>query len=170
MVVEKRKDADPIVLLGVMVLILMVFVSLSFRKSNFIAGSFRIDEVQICDELDETLRPVSVEKNMPPDSQQVCVWFSFSRARRGDSIEIAWYRDDSVIQKEILRLSEPRGVKAFYLLREDGTSLESGLYSVRISCNGREKVTESFIIAASSEDLLLENDIDDAFEDDVILD
>jgi hypothetical protein len=48
---------------------------------------------------------------------------------------------------------------AFYLLREDGSPLESGLCSVRISCNGREKMTENFTVAASSGDLPMENDI-----------
>jgi hypothetical protein len=163
---DKRKNADPIIFLGALVLFLVVCVSWSFRKSNFIAGSFRIDEIQICDELDENLRPLNADKDMQADSQQVCVWFSYSRARRGDSIEIAWYRDDSMIQKEILRLSEPKGVKAFYLLREDGSPLEPGLYSVYISCNGREKVAENFMIAVSSDDLLMEDeDIDDDISD-----
>ena len=156
---NKRKNADPVVFLGVLVLVLVACVSWSFRKSNFIAGSFRIEEVQICDELDENLRPVSVDRNMPPDSQQVCIWFSYSKARRGDSVEIEWYNDENMIQKEILRLTEPKGVKAFYLLREDGSPLESGFYSVRISCNGREKITENFTVEASSDDLFIDEDV-----------
>jgi hypothetical protein len=165
---EKRKYADPIVLLGVVVLLLMVCVSLSFRYSHFIAGSFRIDEVQICEELDENMRPVNVERNMSPESSQVCIWFSYSRARRGDLIEIAWYHEESMIQREIFRLYEPRGVKAFYLLREDGSPLESGFYTVHISCNGRGRVTENFTIAPSidyivddflTEDLMEDGDV-----------
>ena len=127
---KKRKNADPIVFLGVLVLVLVICVSWSFRKSNFIAGSFKIDEIQICEELDENLQPMNVDRNLSSNSTQVCIWFSYSSARRGDLIEIAWYRDESMIQKEILRLAEPKGVKAFYLLREDGSSLESGFYSV----------------------------------------
>jgi len=155
---DKRKNADPITLLGVLVVLFMACVSWSFRQSNFIAGSFRIEEVQICEELDDTLRPVNVDKNMPSDSQQICVWFSYSRARRGDSIEISWYHEENVIQRELLRLSDSKGVKAFYLLREDGSPLESGFYSVHISCNGREKVTENFTISVTSDDLLMEDD------------
>ena len=164
---SKRKNADPIVYLGVLVLILVICVSWSFRKSNFIAGSFKIDEVQICDELDENLQPINVDKYMPYDSQKVCIWFSYSSARRGDLIEIAWYRDGSMIQREKLRLAEPKGVKAFYLLREDGSSLESGSYSIHISCNGWEKLTENFTVEVSSEDFPMN---DDSIEDDVISD
>jgi len=170
---KKRKNSEPIVFLGVLVLFLVVCVSLSFRKSNFIAGSFEIDEIQICEELDENLQPMNVDRNMSFDSTQVCIWFSYSSARRGDLIEITWYRDESVIQKEILRLAEPKGVKAFYLLREDGSPLESGFYSVNISCNGREKMTENFTVAATNDDLLMEYDIEydtDVIEDEIILD
>ena len=156
---NKRKNADPIFFLGVLVFILVICVSWSFRESNFIAGSFKIEKVEICEELDENLQPLNVDKNMPSDSQQVCIWFSYSKARRGDSIEIEWFSGENMIQKEILRLAEPKGVKAFYLLREDGSPLESGFYSVRICCNGREKIMENFTIEASSDDLFMDDDI-----------
>ena len=153
---KKRKSADPIIFLGVLVLVLVFCVSWSFRMSDFIAGSFRLDEVQICEELDENLQPINLDRNMPSDSTQVCIWFSYSNARRGDLIEIIWYRNENIIQREITRLVDPRGVKAFYLLREDGSPLESGFYTVQINCNGREKLTENFTIAASDEDFLIE--------------
>jgi hypothetical protein len=149
---KKRKNAEPIILIGVFVLILVACVSWSFRTSNFIAGSFRMDEIQICEELDEGLMPIRAERNMSADSSQVCLWFSYSRARRGDSIEIAWYLNERMIQREIVRLSETKGVRAFYLLKEDGSPLDSGFYSVYISCNGREKGMENFTVAASSDD------------------
>ena len=163
---NRRKNAEPIIFLGVLVSILVVCVSWSFRKSNFIAGSFKIDEVQICDELDENLQPINIDINMPSDSQQVCIWFSYSSARRGDLIEIAWYREENMIQREKLRLAEPKGVKAFYLLRDDGSSLESGSYSVRISCNGREKLTENFTIEFSGDDMMPEDEIEGDIIDD----
>ena len=158
---KKRKNTDPIVFLGVFVILLMICVSWSFRRSNFIAGSFRIEEVQICEELDENLQPMNVDRNMSSESTQVAIWFSYSSARRGDLIEITWYRNESIIQKETLRLTEPRGVKAFYLLREDGSPLESGFYSVYISCNGRGKLTENFTIAASEGDFLMEDEYEE---------
>ena len=152
MAANNRKYADPIVFVGVIVLALVVGVSWSFRSSDFIAGSFRIEEIYICDELDENLRPMNIGASLPPGSQQVCLWFGYSKARRGDLIEIAWYLGETMIQRETLRLSESMGVKAFYLLREDGSSLEPGLYSVHISCNGRERTTVNFEIIEEIEE------------------
>jgi hypothetical protein len=149
---NKRKNAEPIVLMGVFVLALIICVSWSFRISNFIAGSFRMDEVRVCEELDENLMPIPADRNMAADSQQVCIWFSYSRARRGDSLEIDWYLNERMIQKEMVRLSEPKGVRAFYLLKEDGSPLDAGFYSVYVSCNGREKATENFSVAIASGD------------------
>jgi hypothetical protein len=148
----KRRSADPIIWLGVVVLVLIVLVSWSFRSSNFIAGSFRIDNLQICEELDELLMPVSSDRNLSGGSRQVCLWFSYSKARMGDSIEIMWYLNEKMIQRELMRLSEPKGVRAFYLLRDDGSALDPGFYSVYITCNGREKIMENFSVAISSGD------------------
>ncbi|MDR3279585.1 MAG: hypothetical protein LBT23_03640 [Synergistaceae bacterium] len=152
MVKDNRKKADALILVGVSVLVLMICLSWSFRASNIIAGAFNMDDVQICEELDEDLRPIRADKNMPADSQQVCLWFHYSKARRGDSIEISWYLNERAIQKETVRLSETSGTRAFYLLKEDGALLDSGFYSVFINCNGREKGELNFTVAATSED------------------
>jgi hypothetical protein len=144
----KRKGVEPIVVVGVSVLILVACVSWSFRASNFIAGSFRMDDIQICEELDENLRPLRPDRNMSAESLQACLWFSYSRARRGDIIEIEWYLDEKLITKETVRLSEPRGVRAFFLLKDDGSPLDAGFYSVRINCNGREMGMENFTVSA----------------------
>jgi hypothetical protein len=154
---SKRRSADPIIWLGAVVLVLIVLVSWSFRSGNFIAGTFSIDDLQICEELDESLLPVSSDINLSDGARQVCLWFTYSKARKGDSIEIVWYLNEKMIQRELIRLSDTRGRRAFYLLRDDGSSLAPGFYSVYITCNGREKVMENFSVAASSDDEALED-------------
>jgi hypothetical protein len=57
-----------------------------------------------------------------------------------------------MVQKEMVRLSEQKGMRAFYLLKEDGSPLDAGFYSVYISCNGRERGMENFTVVAVSED------------------
>lgn len=157
MAAERRKIYAPLIFVGLLVLALMVLVSWSFRKSDFASGSFKMREVRICEELDENLKPVSADRNIPPESQQVCLWFDYAGARRGDAIEISWYLGGDMIQRETVRLSAPEGVRAFYLLREDGSALEPGLYSVKISCNGKDAYEDNFNVAVSSGDAFPDN-------------
>ncbi|MDR2780682.1 MAG: hypothetical protein LBB28_06110 [Synergistaceae bacterium] len=154
---NKRKHAGPLILVGLVVMILMACISWSSRSNNIIAGSFTIDDIQICEELDGELKPICVARNMPAGSPQVCLWFVYSRGRRGDSVEITWYLNERIIQSETLRLAEERGTRAFYLIREDASPLDAGFYSVSINCNGREKLMENFTVDAASGDVPMEN-------------
>ncbi|MDR1137690.1 MAG: hypothetical protein LBK91_05140 [Synergistaceae bacterium] len=154
---SKRKRIGSLILTGLLVLALMACISWSSRSNDIIAGSFTIDEIQICEEIDEELRPIGIVRNMSAGSQQVCLRFVYSRGRRGDSLEIAWYRNERIIQSETIRLSEANGTRAFYLIREDASPLDTGFYSVFISCNGREKWMGNFTVDAASGDLPMGN-------------
>jgi hypothetical protein len=154
---NKRRHTGSLILVGLAVLALMVCISWSSRSNNIIAGSFTIDEIQICEELDGELKPIGAARNMPAGSPQVCLWFVYSRGRRGDSVDITWYLNERIIQSETIRLSEAKGVRAFYLIRDDTSPLDAGFYSVSISCNGREKWMENFTVDAASGDVPMEN-------------
>jgi hypothetical protein len=157
MAAERRKIYAPLIVVGLLVLALMMFVSWSFRENDFASGSFKMREVRICEELDENLMPVSADRDISSESQQVCLWFDYAGARRGDAIEISWYRDGKMIQRETVRLSAPEGVRAFYLLKEDGSPLDMGIYSVAISRNGKDMYEGKFAVAVSSGDVFPDN-------------
>jgi hypothetical protein len=155
----KRQDqVGALLVLGLFVVVLMGFLSWSFRADNVIAASFRLDDIQICEELDDEMKPVNAGTTLPGDTKQACLWFEYSKAREGDSLEIFWRFSDQTIQKDSYRLSEPKGTRAFYLLRDDGATLPSGAYSVAIFCNGRERTIEKFSVEAVSGDISLGED------------
>lgn len=150
---SSRSQAGALVFLGLFIFLLMLFISWSFRADNMFAGSFRLEDIQICEDLDEDMKPLNVVRSVPDDTKQICLWFSYSRAREGDSLEITWNFGNQTIQKDVLRVARPNGVRAFYLLKEDGSSLPAGQYSVAICCNGREKLVEFFSVMPESDDI-----------------
>lgn len=152
---SRNENADSLVLLGVFILVLMFLLSWSFRVGNVVAGSFQVDNVQICDELDEKMNPLHPGKDFPGGSKQVCLRFNYSKGRVGDSLKVVWNYEGRSIQEDVFRISEPKGFKAFCLLREDGSSLPSGGYSVEIFCNGRERSVQVFGVLEASADVLL---------------
>jgi hypothetical protein len=155
---NRRDQAGALILLALFVVALMLFLSLRLRADNVIAASFRLDDVRICEELDGELMPVNPGAVLPAEAKQACLWFQYSRARDGDSLEIFWNYDGQAIQKDSYRLAEPEGIRAFYLLREDGAVLPGGEYSVAIFLNGRERRAERFSVLAASGDEALGND------------
>lgn len=159
---SRRREARPLLVLGVFAVLLMSLTSWSFHTSSVIAGSFQVDDLLICEELSGDMRPLSVSGDMAEGLKQICLWFSYSRARKGDVLELSWKYDDEEIQTESLRLADESGVRAFYLLREDGSALPSGDYAVTLSCNGRKKIASAFHIRPDGQDGGDEDGVDTA--------
>ncbi|MDR1472024.1 MAG: hypothetical protein LBS75_05820 [Synergistaceae bacterium] len=145
---HKRNGSGALVFLGVLTFVLAAGALWSFSIGDVAAGSLRLDEIQICEELDGNLKPINSKRNLPGETQQVCLWFQYSRAVEGDSLEISWYLDEKLIQREVVSLSSESGIRAFYLLKEDASPLDAGFYSVLLACDGREKGMENFTVAA----------------------
>ena len=152
----RDSQVGKLVLLGLFVVVLMVILSWSFRVDRVLAGSFRLDDFQICEELDEDMTPVNPGDRLPGEARQICLWFQYSRAREGDFVDIVWRREGSSIQKETFRLGDSKGARAFFLLKQDGSEFPPGAYSVAIHCNGREKATKHFVVDPVSGDLSVE--------------
>jgi hypothetical protein len=112
-----------------------------------------LEDIQICEELDEDMKPLNAGKSVQEGIKQVCLWFSYSSAREGDSLEINWAFENQTIQRDVFRIASIEGVRAFYLLMEDGSPLPAGSYSVDLYCNGRKKAAEPFWINPSSGDV-----------------
>lgn len=141
-----RGRANSLIALGVFVLVLLFFLSWGFRSGNFIAGSFQVDDIQICEDLDDSMMPVRRGIVLPGGTSKVCIWFKYSRAREGDSLEIVWRHGARTIQKDIFRITKPKGVRAFYLMKEDRSPLPQGDYEVELICNGKKKTVREFTV------------------------
>lgn len=58
---------------------------------------------------------------------------SILQSKEGNHLDITWYYGKDKVLTEQLKLMTADGVKAFYLLREEGTPLPVGSYKVVIS-------------------------------------
>jgi hypothetical protein len=161
---SERKRVLMLLLLALAVVILMAASSWSFSANGIVAGSLKLDDIQICEELDDKMKPLNIEDVLPGGVKQACLWLSYSRAREGDAIDILWKHEDSPIYEHSYRLFAQKGVRAFYLVRDDGEILRSGLYSVSLFCNGKRKVLKQFVVLPSSDDI--SSDGEDDFSDD----
>lgn len=138
-------------MLACLTVLLVCALSWSVRVDNVAAGSLRLEDVVLCEDLDDSFAPLEGTDVFPGQIKQICLWFEFTRARDGDLLEILWKYEGEDIQREELRAAYHSGSHAFYLLREDGSPLPAGEYSVVIFCNGKMKRTERFTVELSED-------------------
>ena len=155
-----RDQEYSLIALGVFVLILMFFLSWSFRSGNVIAGSFQVDDIQICEDIDDNMKPVRRGVVLPGGVSRACLWFQYSKAREGDSLEIIWSHEDHTLQKDVFRIAKQSGVRAFYLMKEDRSPLPPGDYTVELICNGKKKTVREFAIQALKNEIHQKNNKD----------
>jgi len=67
-------------------------------------------------------------------TRQVCLRFDYSRLEEDAPVVILWDREDKRIQAESYELTAPSGTKMYCLLKEDGSPLPRGAYTVTIQC------------------------------------
>lgn len=150
----RSHQSTSLIALGGFAVLLTLLLAWSFRADNVIAGSFRLNDVQICEELDDDMKPlVRGASILQPGATQACLWFQYSRAREGDQLEIVWNFEENPIQRDSFRIQETRGTRAFYLMKDDGSALPSGSYEVLLVCNGREQERRSFTVTPLSGDI-----------------
>lgn len=115
-------------------------------KYDFFGNNLKIDKAFICQELGDNREPLSVSSNIKHGARQVCLWFRYSSIQEENYIRISWYLNNELIFAEQHKLIDKEGIKAFYLLKEDGSPLIEGFYKVLISSPTRTLTEIPFII------------------------
>lgn len=122
----------PLLILGVSVAVMLLFIAAGFAVWS--AGySFDINKALVCRELDDNRKPLHITETFPYGTRQICLWLDYSSARSGSRLDISWYHEGAPILSESVKLVSRDGVRAFYLLKEQGAELPSGDYRVTIS-------------------------------------
>ena len=122
----------PLILLGCSVILLLLLVTWSLKIGPF-SSFFKVEEALICQELGGNREPLLVGNSIPYGPSQICLWLKYSSAREGSHLEVSWYYGNELVLSEPLKLIAKDGVRAFYLLREEGTPLPVGKYRVTVS-------------------------------------
>lgn len=117
----------------------------ALRGSGIVANC-EIHDVSVCEELDEQLRPIGGGSPFCFGIRQLGVRFRFRLARQGESIQVRWFYQNHLIHEEALSVEASEGVKAFYLVREDGAPLPVGDYHVSVAEGGRQAFRLDFSI------------------------
>lgn len=127
----------PLVFLGVAVVFLILLAVVSFKFRPF-KNSFNVEEVVLSQELDGARQPLQVGNNIPYGARQVCLWLKYSSAREDSYVEVSWYYEEDMVLSERVGVNTRDGVRAFYLLKEEGTPLPVGNYKVTVATASKQ--------------------------------
>lgn len=128
---EKRK---PFLLLLVFFALVLTALSFWVVRENSVkpSQSFMISNVAVNVDFENRQFLVGTVSRFAYGARQVCVRFDYSRVEEGSQIEVVWDWGEKRIQTEIYDLPAPSGSRMYCLLKEDGSPLPRGSYTVGI--------------------------------------
>ncbi|SMG36077.1 hypothetical protein [Dethiosulfovibrio salsuginis] len=113
-------------------------------------GSFRLDEAVVCIDVDDSAIPWGVGNRFEFGVRQLCVLLGYSGGD-DDMVRFSWFFRGQLVHEEIQILDDESNYRMFYILREDGSPLPVGSYSVQIDVNERKARKMAFSVEPSDE-------------------
>jgi hypothetical protein len=132
----------------VILLLSVPLVALLFWQQghSFSAGPVTVTGAVVCRELDDSGSPVGEGPLFRWGGRQVCLLFKYEAPRPGGTLGVTWRFQGQEIFRETIRVNDKGGVRAFFLLREDGSPLPVGDYEVSIEGGGRKSYGVPFSV------------------------
>ncbi len=130
---RSMKKSPLITLLVCIIAILLLSVLWSANKVGGYVGSVNIPRAYVCREIEHGKVPLPVTSKLYPDQRQICIWFEYKNAGKDDKIKIVCYRDQNEIIRQQVVPAGKNGIRAFYLVKNDGAALPVGKYRVTLS-------------------------------------
>ncbi len=113
-------------------------------------GNFSLDEAVICVDVDDSAIPWGVGDRFEFGVRQLCVLMGYSGGD-DDLVRFSWFFRGQLIHEEIQILDDQSNYRMFYILREDGSPLPPGAYSVQIDVNDRLAKRMAFSVEQGSD-------------------
>ena len=101
-----------------------------------------IRNIVLSDEIENRSRLTGTISRFSYGTRQMFVFFDFEKSHIGTNIAVNWYYGGKEILTETYKLEEPSGHKVYCLLKEDGSLLPKGNYSLKIMQDDKTAIPE----------------------------
>ena len=122
--------------------LLSISVLLVYHYINRPSDTIIIRNIVISDEIENQSRLTGTVSRFPHGTHQIFVFFDFEKAQTGTNIVMSWNYGGREVWADTYTLEEPAGYRVYSLLKEDGTMLPRGSYSLKIMQDGKTVVPE----------------------------
>jgi hypothetical protein len=101
-----------------------------------------IRNIVLSDEIENQTRLTGTVSRFSYGTRQIFVFFDFEKAQTGTNIAVYWYYGGKEVRNDIYELEEPSGYRVYCLLKDDGSILPKGVYSLKITQNDKAIIPE----------------------------
>ena len=122
--------------------LLIISVLLVYHYINRPSDTIIIHNVVLSDEIENKSRLTGTISRFSYGTRQIFVFFDFEKAQVGTIITVCWYYGDREIRSDVYRLDETSGYRVYCLLKEDGSLLPRGAYSLKIMQDNKAVIPE----------------------------
>ena len=122
--------------------LLIISVLLVYHYINRPSDTIIIHNVVLSDEIENKSRLTGTISRFSYGTRQIFVFFDFEKAQPGTNITVRWYYGEREIRNDVYSLDETSGYRVFCLLKEDGSLLPRGAYSLKIMQDNKAVIPE----------------------------
>jgi hypothetical protein len=122
--------------------LLIISVLLVYHYINKPSDTIIIHNVVLSDEIENKSRLTGTVSRFSYGTRQIFLFFDFEKAQTGTSLTVCWYYGEKEIRSDIYKLEETSGYKVFCLLKEDGSILPRGVYSLKVMQDDKAVIPE----------------------------
>ena len=101
-----------------------------------------IRNIVISDEIEKQSRITGTISRFSYGSRQIFVFFDFEKAQIGTNIDLYWYYGGREVDAKTDTLEEASGSRTYQFLKEDGSILPKGAYSLKIMQDNKAVIPE----------------------------
>ena len=101
-----------------------------------------VRNVVLSDEIENRSRLTGTVSRFSYGTRQIFVFFDFEKAQIGTDIAVNWYYGGKEVLADVHRLEETEGHRVYCLLKEDGSLLPKGAYSLKITQDDKSVIPE----------------------------
>jgi len=120
----------------------VVSVLLVYYYINKPSDTIIIRNIVISDEISNQSRLTGTISRFSYGTRQIFVFFDFEKAQIDTSIEVCWSYVGKEVRTDTYKLEESSGSKVYSLLKEDGSVLPRGAYSMKIMQDEKPVIPE----------------------------
>lgn len=130
----KHKSFFPLLLISFAVALTILSFWVVRKNSLNPRQGFTISNVSVSVDFDDRRFLAGTASRFPYGTRQVFVRFDYSCLEANSSMDLSWDWGQKRVQSETYELSAPSGTRMYCLLKEDGSPLPRGMYTVTIQC------------------------------------
>ena len=122
--------------------LLFVSILLVYHYIKKPSDTIIVRNIVLSDEIENQSRLTGTVSRFSYGTRQIFVFFDFEKAQIGTNVTVSWRYGGKEVRTDTYIFEEPSGYRVYCLLKEDGSLLPRGAYSLKIMQDDKTVIPE----------------------------